>query len=72
MATFLKPEITCERQLKNWEKCASRHPGYIFLETKIRNKTKNPFLLENESLTYGLVYFEKELDSGATYRILKI
>lgn len=30
----------------------------------------NLFLLENESLTQRLVYFEKELDSGPKYTTL--
>lgn len=42
------------------------------LKTEIRDKMKNPFLVENESFTYGLVYFEKELDSGATHHTSKI
>lgn len=33
---------------------------------------KSPFLLENESLTYALVCFERKLDSGLTKHIFKI
>lgn len=33
---------------------------------------RNSFLLTNESLTYGVVHFEKDFDSGPTYHTFKI